>query len=204
MIEHYYHVYSKGNWQVPAREHMEFLQAAGLLPEIDVFRVGVIGPVEGVLDILRGAELIVHEDQGWEQATLVRMRSMVRDESFVLYCHTKGASREHVPEGRHWADDIGRRWRRYMSSGVIGKWREAVQALDDGFDTAGCQWLIRDNRQCWPGTFWWARGDYLKSLPAIGLDNRFQAEPWIGLNPVVHYHDLTPEFPWRGANWPEV
>ena len=131
-------------------------------------------------------------------------------DSHVLYFHTKGMSQfcglSRYPQ--KW-DTQSRlpavnSWRKMMETAVIDRWQENIQQLDNGFQVSGVNYTT----WFWPhmsGNFWWARADYIKSLPHPLNDplppwtgkpydqfERLQFERWIGLNdPKVHsFHNI--------------
>lgn len=66
---------------------------------------------------------------------------------------------------------------------IFDKWQVAVNALTDGFDTYSCyRWPPR-HYTMYSGSFWWAKSDYLKTLPDFEKDiisvNRFYSEVWL-------------------------
>lgn len=128
-------------------------------------------------------------------------------ESYVLYLHHKGAMNPNNP----CVDD----WRRFMLHHTVTRWKDCVNVLDQGYDTAGVN-LQMTPLMHYSGNFWWAKSGYIKRLPKIKLPKeagyktqfdiprsgpeayRFDAEFWLGLaNPrafsfkdsgVNHYH----------------
>lgn len=108
--------------------------------------------------------------------------------SNVLYLHSKGVTHNN-PAVDDWCD--------YMLYFNVTRWRDAVSKLNEGYDTCGVNWWGNFEYPHYSGTFWWARGDYLKKLPkfpnpqhvdpersGLGLKcgYRNDAEFWIGLN----------------------
>lgn len=179
-LTHFYHVYADGEWADVATEHFERLCVSGLLGEFDRIYLGVVGSEENrakvkqVLPYLVAAEA----DEGWEQVTLGRLHEFCQtDDGAVLYAHTKGA----------WSrSDLARAWRVSMTHDVVTRWAECVDALAE-VQAAGAFWLWSDepehvhHRWFFAGNFWWARSDYIRSLPPVGVEHRFQAEGWVGL-----------------------
>jgi len=206
-LRHYYHVYAAGAWALPVREHIAALGRAGFPGEMIV---GLTGPEQ---DRARAREMIVLRMRGWdlpepagweqaddgfEQVTLARLRADLHqgtDDAAVLYAHTKGAR-----DNSDWNAD----WRRSMTRHVVGRWRECVQLLASGYDTAGCHWLTREEHHDPPdrvvtvpfygGNFWWATARYLRTLPEPLTDYRHRAEEWLGTGSPKAY-DLLPGWP---------
>jgi hypothetical protein len=172
-ILHYYHALDSVDGHRIYDEHCALMKEAAFEP--DVFHVQWILP-----------------GQGFEAPTLQLLAEEVRPEDKVLYCHTKGAY------ARHPANE---QWRQTMDSRLIGPWRSRIRELDD-YDLVGLHWLTPEEfgyrgvrSPFFGGNFWWARGDYLMTLPkVIDTEDRFAAEGWIGLgSPRVK--DLSPGWP---------
>jgi len=196
VIRHYYHVYADGQWSEPVDEH---LAALGSITEPMTVTVGVVGSEENRTDAIRHIftrcariDRFVEADTGWEQVTLQRLREDLATghNDPVVYAHTKGAS--------DWSE-INVVWRRSMTRHVVGRWRECLDHLRH-VDAVGCHWLTPEQ---WPtlvttpffgGNFWWARASYLRTLPQLQLNDRWDAEAWIGLGDPTTF-DLLPGWP---------
>jgi hypothetical protein len=110
-------------------------------------------------------------------------RSKEDHKAHYLYLHTKGASSR--PEGRLGAYSGKRfrdRWRKIMMHHLVTRWREAVTQLCH-HDAVGSLYT----GEPWPhfaGNFWWARGEYLATLPEPRPREwqhpRLWAEFWLG------------------------
>lgn len=139
-------------------------------------------------------------EAGFEQVTLNALHNWLSapDAGAVMYCHTKGLSYEGLgPLGA--TGHYGAAWRRSMTRHVVGQWRQCLQYLD-AVQAVGCHWINQadvpgyPDRPVFAGNFWWARTDYLQSLPPVGQETRFDAETWVGIGrPSVH--DLRPGWP---------
>lgn len=97
-----------------------------------------------------------------------------------------------------------------MERVVIWNWQHCVEALEQAFDTCGAHWLthqkypmIHPTQRYWGGNFWWARSDYLRTLPRIAEDSdaaRYEAEVWIGKSPwLPHIVDFAAHWPMTGC-----
>jgi hypothetical protein len=200
-MEHFYHVYAtRAAYRIVA-EHLDALSKSGLADALGKIQVGIAGPpkVRGrILDRFYRTiptEVVAEADEGWEQVTLQVLWG--RRESLkgaVLYAHTKGAA-----DPTSW----NAKWRRSMTKHVVGGWRRAIGALETA-DAVGCHWIDEElrlrytrnptNVHFFAGNFWWARADYIGKLAPPSLDNRWEAEKWIGTaNPRMF--DLLPGFP---------
>jgi hypothetical protein len=115
----------------------------------------------------------VEADTGFEQVTLRRLREWVttaKPLTPVMYAHTKGSYNLSPITATH---------REFMTSGVVGRWREAVAALED-HDAAGCFWEPHAPSPHFTGNFWWANAGYLAGLPEVPDTDRYAAELWMG------------------------
>lgn len=121
----------------------------------------------------------------------------------VLYFHAKGCTHSPGP-----VLDMRHRWRNCMMRHTVREWRQAVADMDAGFESVGCHWMTPPKTPAgqfiWAGNFWWAKSDFLSTLPSIwkrariiesGIDaaeSRYEAEVWIGNGPrpptVKDYH----------------
>jgi len=98
-----------------------------------------------------------------------------------LYIHTKGIT-------KYWNRSI-RDWRKYMTYFVVDNYAKCSEVLESN-DACGVD-LVNEPARHFSGNFWWARGDYINSLPRITeisaedadaiLSLRHNAEFWIGM-----------------------
>jgi hypothetical protein len=179
-LTHFYHVFADGDWQMPATEHFDELVTSGLLDNLDDVFLGVVGSRQNrdkVKHYLPGV-VVAEADNGWEQVTLQNVHEFAQtDDGAIFYAHTKGA----------WSQgDLAKQWRVSMTHDTVTRWRECVTALLD-VEAAGPYWLKSwepehvDHDFFFAGNFWWARSDYVRTLDPVGVENRYQAEGWIGL-----------------------
>jgi hypothetical protein len=185
-LTHFFHVYADGNFSTPIREHFTEARVSGLLRVLDSVRVGMVGSVvnrERVLGLF--AELgvpvmvVAEADTGWEQVTLRELHEFAKqDDGKIFYAHTKGA----------WSNSrLADTWRVSMIHDTVTRWRECVVGLNR-VQTAGPFWLKSrepehvEHESFFAGNFWWARSDYVATLPPVKSDTRYRAEGWVGLN----------------------
>lgn len=79
--------------------------------------------------------------------------------------------------------------RKYITYFVIERWKDCIKSLEDGYDTCGVDWRP-DPLPHYSGFMWWAKSQYLRTLPKVKKLNtekyppiftdRHQAEFWIG------------------------
>ena len=183
---HFYHIFADGDWKRPLGLHLAALKESGLAECLDGFFYGLVGAEgrrEQVKEILPGF-VAAEADIGWEQVTLEALQEFAEiEDGKVLYAHTKGA----------WNNtDLSKVWRESMTYDTVVRWQECVNALDT-HDVAGPFWLKSDQPEhkehdfFFAGNFWWANLSYVRTLPELKNETRFQAEGWIGLNdPKAH------------------
>jgi len=209
-IRHSYHVYAAGAWAEPVREHIEALGESAFPGPVTVTLIGAdedrFRARERITTLMDAAGLPpvtgwIEMRAGYEQVTLRVIRSEARlstGEAAVLYAHTKGAR-----DNSAWNTD----WRRSMTFHTVTSWRHALYLLSDpGIDTVGCHWLTPEQHHNPPdyivtspfygGNFWWAKASYLRELPPVQDERRYQAEEWIGLG-APRAADLLPGWPTR-------
>ena len=96
---------------------------------------------------------------------------------FCLYVHFKGSF--NMAESQEV-------WRRAMIRFCIDSWQECVEKLELGYATAGAIGATENIGKVYhSGNYWWARSEYIASLPAIGTfdqSNRYWAEQFATYN----------------------
>lgn len=197
-LGHYYHVYAAGNWEGIVVDHFHAVRASGLMDELDFIRVGIVGPADRrvqVKDVLPFAEVVVEAEDGWEQVTLDALHLHTLKETGpagILYAHTKAA---------YQGDPLRHTWRHSMTYDTVYNWKYAVSLLARK-DAVGPFYMSSDrpehvgHKSFFGGNFWWATAQYLRGLPRIKREHRFQAEGWVGLNDpdVANLRDGPPMF----------
>ncbi len=190
-------------------EQMTSFARCGLLPLCSQFVMGLNGDERDrwALEMIKPykAELVLHGTAAnSELPTLHWLQGWLADPGhgdwYVLYFHLKGA--------RHGTNDaLTMAWRRCMEGVVLTHWQRCVRALDEGYETAGAHWLTNAQygsivkRAFWGGNFWWAKAEFLRSLPALPAnrscrEDDFLAETWIGDGPrLPKALDLRPHWP---------
>ncbi len=150
-----------------------------------------------------GWHVTAEEDDGFTQVTLSALREFALEgnDGYVVYAHNKGALNN---------TSFNQEWRRSMFQRVVENWSEVIPLLSD-HDAAGCHWLTSDNypgmvtpgKRFFGGEVYWARLDYIRTLPELQTDTRWHSEPWIAESPAMRHVDLLPGWPstelFRGA-----
>lgn len=135
-----------------------------------------------------------------ELTTLSRLQRWLPEHRgwYVLWFHTKGLS---YPKNPVWDN-----WRNCMTKVCLWNWEDCVDLLAKGYDTVGAHWMthqkysmIPPGQRYWGGNFFWARSDYLLTLPPVASDsreNRYEAEVWVGKGThTPRIFDFAPHFP---------
>ena len=184
-LHHFYHVYSKGSWQLPLNEHLAALKHSDLINNLKTFQIGIVGPPETRQEVKNylNSEGINYSvcsevDDGWEQETQDKMWEFAQfNDGFVLYAHTKNAVN---------INPLHIRWRRSMTYYTVVIWSECVRLLSEGVSAVGSHYLPSSNNEVqsmsgfFGGTFWWTHLKYLRKFPKPWRRGRHDAEGWIG------------------------
>ena len=122
----------------------------------------------------------------------------LKNDGYVCYLHNKGVTENFYNTWGVFGEDS--RWRRYMQDHCIGRWRECIEKLDEGYDAVGANYF----KDFYPfaGNFWWATTEHIKKLDdPLDADKyynnnsptnyRYAFELWIGTKePKIHYIDI--------------
>jgi hypothetical protein len=188
---------------------MAQLKASGLADAASEIVVGINGGNESrdvaSLIVPSKARLVMHGLQSHnENLTLVELEKWLpgHPDWYVLYFHAKGSTSDPSVLSMRTV------WRECMMRNLVERWRRCVQDLDSGFESVGCHWMTPPATPhaqfIWAGNFWWARSNFLRTLPSITqrtriqqsgighIDSRYESEVWIGNGPrrpiVKDYH----------------
>ncbi len=192
-----YHVYCAPGWQDLVRDQIESLKSSGLFEATQKLFISCVISRDSDLDELRS---IIGAYEKWEAISIERIKTKFEfpalnfiqnfcktHQCLVYYFHTKGISlmstTNHSLTYRKFRRNVTA-WRKMMEYFTFYEWKVAANVLMDGYDTYGTL-KIDPPYTChshYSGNFWWARSNYLVSLPALEGDkmkNRFNAEMWI-------------------------
>ena len=184
-LAHFYHIYADGEYEGIVQDHVEAIISSELIDSLDLFAVGLVGEKHNRIEAVElltyyglTPKVVAEAETGWEQVTLRKVRDYARyNRAKLLYAHTKGATS---------ASQHSSEWRKAMTHDCITLWQENVTALDD-WAVSGSYWMDSKEPEhehhhfFFGGNFWWARTDYLRTLPPLQNEHRYQAEGWIGL-----------------------
>lgn len=186
-LHHFYHVYSKGAWDLPLKEHIAALRQSELLDNLKTFQVGLVGPHDTREEVKRYLDsesinysVCAEVDDGWEQETQDKIFEFAQNnDGYVLYGHTKNAVT---------INPLHIAWRKSMTYHTVILWKEAVRHLNEGACAVGSHYLEGGNEHVktvsgfFAGTFWWTHLKYIRNFPEkADRATRYGAEGWIGL-----------------------
>lgn len=182
----FYHIFAAGAWEKPVQEFIKAYREWGLMENAHVLRIGLVGPEHKQTEVIQyfvkeriDFEIVARAETGWEQVTQLKLHELAtKREGYVLYAHTKGASRQ---------DGVNELWRRSMYYYNLSKWRVAVEKLDSGFDAVGQHWMFPTKHHpehrgspFFGGTVWWTTLTHIREIGAPPMHQRHDAEGWIG------------------------
>lgn len=161
-------------------EQMEQFKSSGLLDAVSEFYIGVNGGDEAMAfsELFPEKATVVYHTLACrnELRTMLLIEERVKkldEQAYILYTHSKGASHDA-------ASDYGKfagRWRRCMMRTCVTRWRECVNALDQGYEAAGAHWLTGQadgTQHYFAGTSYWTTGKFMKTVPSILLRERIK------------------------------
>ncbi len=168
-----------------AREQLKKLNATGLYKETSRIFMSVLGNnpdeiAQGMSEAYPGIDIFHRSDnvEEFEFPALFKVQEICKEqECLVWYIHAKGV--------RHFGRIKTRvnAWRAYMEYFLMERYQDCLSALET-HDVCGVEWRPRPSWH-FSGNFWWATGKYIRSLPELSVDERHNAEFWIGSNPDV-------------------
>lgn len=197
-----WHVGLVKNWQEVVADQLTSLTTCGLLDRTRRLYVVLSGPglhnktlsvssMENVLDRqLAHTDIHAHIDvlfsprrrTPWEASSVLSTVQLCNGsaDSLVYYIHSKGVSKYNAMwlarrnPFRSYANSLY--WRKYMEYFVVENYQWCAKALADGFDTCGVDW----GGAFYSGNMWWARCEYVATLPTQMPRAYLSAEVWIG------------------------
>jgi hypothetical protein len=181
---------------------MEMMKASGLEGAAKEIIIGVNGGEESwnmaAVMCPAKARFVMHGLRSRsENLTIVEIEKWLPEHPdwYVCYFHCKGGSH---PAGSPYGEGTAKPWRIGMMHKVVRDWRLCVDALEEGYESAGAHYLRHacdGSHNYWPGNFWWAKASFLLTLPSIfererikmsgieTVESRYEAEVWLGNGP---------------------
>lgn len=175
----YFHIATLNNWTEVVNKIFYLIHNSGLWDAVNDINISILGDREAIVSSSPKIKIRYHSRnfEEYERPILRILRqdaveAQANQKPFkALYLHSKGISDKNQdnPCVTDWVD--------LMLYFNVEKWRISAQALDD-YQICGVNWI--DDMPHYSGNFWWARSDYLATLPAeIGSDY-LDPEIWVG------------------------
>lgn len=120
--------------------------------------------------------VVVGHPNDYERPTLLYLQKMADEDTedvYYWYIHTKGLRWFGTEREQNVLD-----WIHLLLHWNINSWKDAIQALDNGYDTYGCN-QTHEPVNHYSGNFWWTRSSYLRSLPRTIGNGYNDPEFWI-------------------------
>lgn len=127
--------------------------------------------------------------------------STIHNDDKIFYLHTKGASKITASNYDNIVD-----WRRLLMYFNVERVADIFEAFKTDYNTFGCLFKEFGNLRIYDGNFWWAKGEYIKTLNLESIKkNKANAEmnfiqkgenwkPYSIYNSnVEHYHNPYPQ-----------
>jgi len=120
-------------------------------------------PFVNILDIRDTGQPKIYEGQ-----TLEKLHDYcLKEDAYVLYFHSKGISNSKLETYL---------WMQALNFYCLEKWQKALKAFQDPtIDIVGLA-DQRSNQHTVSGNFWWAKSDYIKTLPAPVDSSKYQTD----------------------------
>lgn len=193
----FYHLATMGHYKEVNAEILGILKHSGLLKQLKAINIGVVGDKE--IDLLYehpkfNIKVLDSYIGAFEYPTINWLREYCKEnDCYALYFANVGVSHDKD------RDDYYPGWRDLDCHYCLMKWRECIDALENGFDCVSVEWQTDPCRH-FSGSFFWVTSEYVRTLPdleeakKLGLkmvnSHRHGTEFWIGMNPSVKYKSL--------------
>jgi len=188
MIYGFMHICTLNHWEDVINDQIETMVESSLLSNLDHLYLGVVG-ARNVTPLVYKTS-IIHQSKDikeYEWATLIPMHKFCKEHpgDHVFYIHTKGVSKPSTYHARRHKAVLD--YRRFMEYKLLTQWRDCLSWLATanvvGVNWRETKWREKPIPAYFAGNFWWARTDYIASLPEITPEmtsDRAEAEFWIG------------------------
>jgi len=193
----YYHLATMNHYPMVNWEILGLLKYARLLHRIKALKIGVVGDGKVVLPYEDPKIQIRHfGDIGkYEYPTMMWLEADARNgfDGDMLYFANVGVS--HAME----REDYYPGWRHLCCHYCLVEWQRCLKELES-HDCVSIEWQTDPCRH-FSGSFWWARSEYIRTLPDLNTAGRqyghdmvrsprHGTEFWIGMNDDVKYKSL--------------
>jgi len=187
MLNGFMHICTINHWKEIVDEQLQIITSSGVFDKLDNIFCGVVGehefypPHPKIKVVYRSYDI-----REYEYATLQWLHTFCKNTPprYIFYIHTKGVSSkggsiENPPEIRKFVTGD---YRKFMQHILFNKHIECLEALKKA-DICGVNWRMYHNPPYLAGNFWWARTEYIATLPRFTQNDRNKrsnAEFWIG------------------------
>lgn len=199
------HVCQKGDWKRSLGMIVDALQSNGLDKITEDITACVVSDTEMDTSVMipNATYRFMGPTHLYERPALLHLRRLAAEDTeevYYWYVHTKGLRWFGTSTESNVVD-----WIRMMLYWNLQRWEIAVQKLQEGYSSCGCNLYM--HVPFYAGNFWWATSDCLRKLPeTIGPDYN-DPEFWVLLSDpkpyclhmsdVDHYQSSYPEERYR-------
>jgi hypothetical protein len=179
MVHIYYHIYAIDGVESIIDEQLNLIKKHINRPYILNIGISIADENKSTLNILNILDKSKIRDvraKGHEFITLDLIendKDKFDDNDYVLYIHTKGASKQNDKE----YDNIIS-WRHLMNYFNIEQSKKVFNIFEKTeYNTYGVLYSVLAKNKLYSGNFWWSTGKYIKTINIDGVKkNRYNAE----------------------------
>jgi hypothetical protein len=185
MIRIYYHIYAIDGVETIINEQLSLLKKCINKPYSLIVGISISEEnksANSIIKFIRGYNMdiiigdIRTKDNEFVTLNLIEKdKEIFDDKDFILYLHTKGASKQNTDE---YSDSA--RWRNFMQLYNIQYINNVFGVFNSGlYNTYGVLLeTVNDSKNIiYSGNFWWMTGEYAKTININSVDkNRWNAE----------------------------
>ena len=179
MVHIYYHIYAIDGVESIIEEQLSLIKKHINCPYILNIGISIADEnksISNILDILDKSKIRDVRAKGHEFITLdliQKDREKFADNDYILYLHTKGASKQLDKEYNNIIS-----WRHLMNYFNIEQCIKVFNIFQKTeYNTYGVLYSVLAKNKLYSGNFWWSTGKYIKTINIDGVKkNRFNAE----------------------------
>lgn len=198
----YYHFYipnKPSHWELLLYEQLDCIEGSKIYSECEI-ELFVLSNEQNYKKLQKNVKSYSFLQSTWfdtnieenknhyEGATLLKLYDECDNYDNVAYIHSKGITN---------LTKYTNKWRKILEHAIIEKYRDNISSLRNGYDVSGIFWM-KGNLH-FSGNFWWARSNYIKTLPRPVLEN------WNTYNPEFKFWNTALRYEaWIGIKNPKV
>ena len=179
MVHIYYHIYAIDGVESIIEEQLSLIKKHINCPYILNIGISIADEnksISNILDILDKSKIRDVRAKGHEFITLdliQKDREKFADNDYILYLHTKGASKQLDKEYNNIIS-----WRHLMNYFNIEQCIKVFNIFQKTeYNTYGVLYSVLAKNKLYSGNFWWSTGKYIKTINIDGVKkNRYNAE----------------------------